>query len=239
MFLYRTQTTQRRGINIIGPISFFSVVLMVIPLMGCASNRVITDEAKLQMFSCNTQVQPQQRVKLDLIDRYMKKNKYYAALAHLEQEAEPSQEHWLKKGQLLAKTGQLEDSKKVFLALAEQCNSAGGFHGMGMVSIKQKNYGQSLEYLKKAMFLDPASESIRNDLGYALMLNGKYQEATVQLRTALELGYQDGPAKQNLAAAYILSGDTEGISLLKSTYALTEEETLFAQSMASHIGDFK
>lgn len=185
--------------------------------------------------SCSQQVQPEHQVQLDLVDSLMARSRPYAALAQLESAGLPTEQHWLRFGQLQAATGQLEQAEEVFRSLVSQCRSAEGYHGLGLVHLKQGQLEQGLNPLEQARQLKPSSTDVRNDYGYALLLAGRVDDAVFELRTAFELSDGQGVVRQNLAAAYLLANDTPGLSRLKKQYDFGLEEYAHAEELAAEI----
>lgn len=181
--------------------------------------------------TCATKVQPEAKVHLDMIDNLIADGRNHAALAELQATAMDSVKHWLRYGQLEARTGQLNRAESVFKWLANQCQAPAAWHGLGMVKVKDGELGEGLVALQKAASQLPADVSVRNDYGYALMKSGQYRAAIFQLRTALELNNGHGPARENLAMAYLLAGDKNGIALMQHQYKLTSGELNFAKKL--------
>lgn len=209
--------------------------LVGLMLAGCATMSPAgsgQEEEELPAVSCNSTVQPEDQVHLDLVDRLADGGKPYAALAQLENEPLDTQAHWLRKGRLLAATQQLQAAEKLFRALAEQCGSGEAYHGLGMVLLKTWRTEQGVAELRIARAESPASGNIRNDYGYALLLQGEYEQAAYELRTALELMDGEGPVRQNLAAAYILTDNEQGLRMLTERYSFGVDEIAHAQRLA-------
>lgn len=64
---------------------------------------------------------------------------------------------------------------------------------------------------------------MRNDLGYALMLAGRYQDAMPQLATAVELDPAGGQGLNNLIVLLILTRDEAGVRRLTSQGGVSAE----------------
>lgn len=220
----------------------FASVLVAF-LVGCASqpNTSITSptaELKVDV-RCKIRVAPEERVELEMVDTLMARNQHYAALARLQNKPQQNQEYWGRYGQLLAKTDRLEQSETVFQQLFDKCASSEANHGLGLVNIKKGNLGAAIRYLETAVNQSPSSSQIRNDYGYALLLRGHYDLAKGHLRTALELNNGNGTARQNLAVAYLLSQDEQGMSMMKNVYHFTDDERNYADAIARQIGSAK
>lgn len=206
---------------------------------GCASHAPAPVTADISAFnpriSCSGNVDPEHRVELEMVDTLMARDRNYAALAQLQGSTQENQEYWHRYGQLLAKTGDLARATVVFEELKERCNNGEAYHGLGMVALKDGDLSSAIDYFAVAVDLLPASSSVRNDYGYALMLIGEDDAAQLHLRTALELENGNGKARQNLAVSYLLSGNEKGLSLLKNEYHFTDDERAYAKKLASQI----
>ena len=210
---------------------------LVFLLASCASRTVLHEGQNTihlpAPLVCSGKLQPQARVQLDMVDSLIASGRQQAALAELLATPMDSIQHWLRYAQLQAGTGQLERSGAVFHRLAEHCDSAEAWHGLGMVQLKRQQLDEGLTTLKKAVRLLPADPALRNDYGYGLMMAKQYSAAVFQLRTALELGNGTGPSRQNLAVAYLLSGDRNGLAHLRQQYAFSDDELAYAKRLAA------
>ncbi|SFL99553.1 tetratricopeptide repeat protein [Marinobacter zhejiangensis] len=208
--------------------------LLGVMMSGCATTPVEPREPASEPLAvrCNANIQPEAQVHLDLVDRLADAGKPYAALAQLESESLSTPDHWVRKGRLLASTQQLQAAENLFRALAEECDTAEAFHGLGMVLLKSWRTEAGVTQLRIARAEAPSSGNIRNDYGYALLLNGDYEQAAYELRTALELLDGEGPVRQNLAAAYLLTNNDDGLRLLTERYGFGVDEIAHAQRLA-------
>lgn len=202
---------------------------------GCSTlNTSTVEEPQLQV-SCTTTLQPEHQLQLDAVDAQMSRSQPYAALAKLESEGLATEQHWVRRGQLLASTNQVAEAQEVFQALATQCGSAMGHHGLGLVYLKRGKLKEGTRELRKARELAPSSSDIRNDYGYALLLTGGYYDAVFELRTAFELADGQGAVRQNLAAGYFITNDRSGLAMLKHKYDLSRDEVAHAEKLATRI----
>lgn len=206
---------------------------------GCAAPGSSPENETYHQVSCTTTKQPEHQLQLDAVDSLMARSQPYAALAKLESEGMATEHHWVRRGQLLASTQQINEAADVFWALATRCGSAMGHHGLGLVYLKQKKLDLGLRELKTARELAPSSSDVRNDYGYALLLTGQLGEAVFELRTAFELANGEGAVRQNLAAVYVLMNDRAGLTMLRQQYDLSMTEMAFAEKLAADIGRLK
>ncbi len=211
--------------------------LMGLVLSGCAGTPSSSREDEVEPLDVNCQapIQPEEKVHLDLVDRLAESGKPYAALAQLEGQPLTTPDHWVRKGRLLASTQQLRASEQLFRSLAQQCDTAEAHHGLGMVLLKTWRTEAGLAELRIARADSPSSGNIRNDYGYALLLSGEYEHAAYELRTALELMDGKGPVRQNLAAAYLLTNNDQGLKVLTERYGFGVDEIAHAQRLADSI----
>lgn len=226
---YRKASRSLRG-------SFLIIAAMTAVFSGCAMqpplDQTASERLNLKNVSCDTDVQPEQQVELDLIDRLMKSGDKHAALAQLESKPLATEGHWLRYGQLLATTGNLKKAHAVFQSLVNQCHTGRAEHGLGMVLLKENEVDEARIHLRIARELDPADADVRNDYGYVLLLVGDYKKAAFELRTAMELGDGKGPVRENLAVAYMLTDNWSGLQWMQQKYDLTEKEKDYAKKLA-------
>ena len=173
-----------------------------------------------------------------MVDTLTARGRPYAALAQLEKTQQKNIDYWLRYGQLQAKTQQLPRARAVFETLVERCDTGEAHHGLGMVMVKQGAVQSGLSALRRAARMLPASADVRNDYGYALLMAGRHEEARFELITALELENGTGRARQNLAAAYMLSGDITGLERLQQSYHYTDDELAHARGLANQLRRF-
>jgi len=208
-------------------------------LAGCAHQSVPETApvtVDVSAIACKDALQPEQRVDLEMVDTLMAKGRNYAALAQLESKPMGAIDHWLRYGQLLAASGKLDEAEQVYRTLANRCDDGRSRHGLGMVLLKRHEIMAALPHLERARSLAPATSQVRNDYGYALMLVGRYEEAAFELRTALELANGKGPVRQNLAVAYLMTDDREGLEALQSNYGFSEDEIAYAEKLSEQFG---
>lgn len=231
---YRPGSESRAPLGRLG--LFIMALTLTVLTAGCAGlPQGKSTTATSQTVSCERDVQPEAQVHLDLVDRLTTADKPYAALAQLQAESLASLRHWLRKGKLLASTGRMVEAETLFRDLVARCDSGEARHGLGMILLKTGRIDEGLVALQRARSQQPALANIRNDYGYGLLLSGAYEHAAFELRTALELADGQGPVRQNLAAAYLLTDDHQGLQLLKTQYGFGVDELAHARRLAQQL----
>ncbi|HIK73498.1 MAG TPA: tetratricopeptide repeat protein [Alcanivorax sp.] len=206
---------------------------------GCATQAPqerAADPYDTSRLNCSAQIQPEQQVQLDMVDNLMNRERNHAALAQLEAKPMETVDHWVRYGQLQASTGHLDRAETIFQGLVDRCGTGRSHHGLGMVLLKQDEVLKALHHLEIARERTPASAQVRNDYGYVLLMVGDYEDAAYELRTAMELGEGQGPVRQNLAVAYLLTENWGGLEWMKQQYNLTGEERAYAERLAEQFG---
>jgi len=92
---------------------------------------------------------------------------------------------------------------------------------------------RSIAEMKRAVELDPLSLPINNDLGFALLVAGRYPESVAQFRKALELDPNSYFVHYNLGEALELSGDLPG-ALLEYQKAVSLDDDPYALALLGH-----
>jgi Flp pilus assembly protein TadD len=80
-------------------------------------------------------------------------------------------------------------------------------HRYGIVQSKLGDFENGLKWLGIADSLKPDDPEILNDLGFACLMTGRAQQASLVLETALELDPQNSRAVNNLALAHGYQGE--------------------------------
>lgn len=206
------------------------VLLGTVLVTGCTATPVKDNVSsgsqaagKPLQISCTTNLTPEHRVELEAIDEMMASSKHYAALARLEALPFQTQQHWLRWAQLLAQVDQLDYSLDVYRQVAETCDSAKAWHGLGVVYVKSGQVKEGLEALSRAKSMNPASAAIRNDFGIVLMQAGFYGQAAFELRTAYELYGGKESAGRSMVAAYYLHGGRSLVDKVRRELNLDED----------------
>jgi len=88
------------------------------------------------------------------------------------------------------------------------------------------------EYFREALFYEPDSDAILNDIGYSLLTQQRFEESFKFFLDALKINAENQSARLNLARSYYLAGHLEGA-------AETFHEILAKQEISSTEADAK
>jgi Flp pilus assembly protein TadD len=146
----------------------------------------------------------------DLIRSMLAQGQYYAALAHVEAQkgAQPvSPGLRLLEAEARRKLGQNAEAVALYTSLLRGPEAAPAHHGLGLVYAGNQQLGPAVQHLQQAVRLRPTDVEFRNDLGYALMIAGRYPEALTQLATAVELDPDGSRSRNNLILLLLVTGD--------------------------------
>lgn len=193
---------------------------------GCATEmRRQLDQSVAPELEADTP-ESQRQVHLDLIRRMLDQNQYYAALAHVQaqvQERGASPELRLLEAEARRKLDQRAQAQAIYRELLRSTYVAEAYHGLGLTNVKS-DLRTAVWQLQQAVQRRPANAEMRNDLGYALMLGGRYSEALPELATAVELEAGKGDrARNNLVLLMIVSGDEAAVNRLVQQSGMTAD----------------
>jgi Flp pilus assembly protein TadD len=143
----------------------------------------------LPKFKSSSSSAPDSAVHTDLIRGLLASNQYYAALAHIDDERKrsgESEELSALRADTLTALGRTAEADAIYRRLLRGSYAAEGYHGLGLLHVRT-NPATGIGYLKSAVAQRPTNAQWRNDLGYALMTNGRFADALPELATATEL----------------------------------------------------
>jgi Flp pilus assembly protein TadD len=139
-------------------------------------------------------------VRIGLILKMVEQGQAHAALAHLdalpaEHAALPTAR--LARAEALRKLARASEAERLLRDLLDGPLNAEAYRGLGLLAAARGDLHEAVGLLSSARAARPTSPRIRNDVGYALLLAGRFAEAEIELRTAVELG-DDARAVRNL-----------------------------------------
>lgn len=164
----------------------------------------------------------------ELIQTMLEQRQYYAALAHIEQiqrDGGGSLELRYLEAGAHRRLGQYREAEVLYQSLLKNKNFSGlAYHGLGRIAAERKDFKAAIQHLRMAAGRRPTDSEVRNDLGYALMLAGRYTEALPQFATAVELDNRDSQARNNLVILLILMRDEKGVKRVVSETGIEADQ---------------
>lgn len=182
------------------PILFLAGLLLV----GCAAT-----QGGVAPMTTRAERSQAKQLHTDLVREMIAQGRYYAALAHIEElqkSGGPRDELLLLHAQVLSKLDRRDEAEGEYRQLLGSAFDGEARHGLGLL-YAEKNYPQSLLYLRDAARLRPTDAGIRNDYGYALMMGGQYSAARLHLATAYELNGAYDKYRNNYVLVLLLLKD--------------------------------
>lgn len=168
------------------------------------------------------------RIYADLIERLLDNGQYYAALAHVEEhrvqtgEREPRLD--LYEARALYGLEQDGQAMAAYQGMLDGPLAAQAHHGLGLIYARRGQLEQAMPHFIAAVRGRPTDVSMRNDLGFALMQQGRYRDANLQLSTALELAPDNSRALHNLMMLLFASGEEARARALAESAELSPEQ---------------
>ena len=166
-----------------------------------------------------------EEVYTDLIRGMLAQQQYYAALAHIQQLQRSrgnSDELRFLEAEAHRQLGQVASAEPLYRGLLRGDYAARAYRGLGLLYVN-RNLNSAIDFLRESVQRQPTDVDARNDLGYALMLAGRYQEALPQIATAVELDPASSKARNNLLILLMLSGDEAGVKRVVSAGGVPSE----------------
>lgn len=168
-------------------------------------------------------------VYIDLVRGMLDQGQYYAALAHIQEQqrrlgrSPPALQ--LLEAEARRELGQRPAAEKLYRGLLDGDWGAQAHQGLGLL-YAARDLPRAIGHLREAVRRRPTAVDARNDLGYALLLAGRYDEALPEIATAVELQPAGEKARNNLVLLLLLQGDEAGVK------RVTAESGLPAASLA-------
>lgn len=169
-----------------------------------------------------------ERLKLGLIEDELAAGRPRAAMAHLDALPEPVAGRPLAlylRAESLRQVKQYDRAAGMYRRLSEGCLPGAGRHGLGLVAAARQDLEGAIDHLQRARELLAADPRVRNDYGYALLLNGQAGAARIEFETALELSAGEARAARNLLLAMLVAGDEQEAQQYARSLALKAAES--------------
>lgn len=146
----------------------------------------------------------------DLVRQLIEQEQYYAALAHMdayEQKSGADNELRALRADVLRRLNRYSEATALYKQLFDTPYRGYAYHGLGLM-YAQTDLQRGTEYLEHAVRQVPTDARMRNDLGYALMLQGELEQARLHLATAYQLDQRRGRSRNNYIV-YLLFAEQE------------------------------
>lgn len=171
--------------------------------------------------------------RLAAIQQMLSDGKPYAALAELDALGARTPKAQLVRAEALRRVDRMDQARQIYAALTQTCLNGEAQHGLGLLAGREGRLADSLQALRSARQALPTNAAIRNDLGYALMLDGQWSDAQFELLTALDLAPSDGRVQRNLVLLALLQDKASLARELSARFGLdaAAQERLRAQAL--------
>jgi tetratricopeptide (TPR) repeat protein len=139
---------------------------------------------------------------LAVVEQLGREGQHFAAYAHLqalEAQFGGGPEVTLLKADALRASGDAEAAARLYGELLAGPQSARAYHGLGLIAGARHDYASAATLLERAAQREPTHARLLSDLGYALLLGGRPEQARRPLLTAAELAPQDARIQANVA----------------------------------------
>ncbi len=136
--------------------------------------------------------------RLAAIQQMVSDGKPYAALAELDALGAQTPKAQLVRAEALRRVDRADQARQIYTGLTQTCLNGEAQHGLGLLAGHEGRLNDSLSALSAARQARPTNATIRNDLGYALLLSQRWADAQFELLTALELAPNDSRVQRNL-----------------------------------------
>ncbi|MCX4189646.1 hypothetical protein [Methylophaga sp. OBS3] len=148
-------------------------------------------------------------VRLDMVQQLMDDGRMHAALAHLDELGGDSLYATYLRAEILRQSERGNEAKPLYQQLTESCLAGQGHHGLGLIAGRNGESSEAKSQLAKAAELLPVNGRIRNDYGYALLINGDFTAARHEFLTAIELSEANQLAETNMVILLLLQGQQQ------------------------------
>ena len=94
----------------------------------------------------------------------------------------------LKEALELHKNGKINEAEKLYFEILEkEPENADVLHLLGIISAQKEKFSEALIFLKKAVKINPKSQSFQNSLGNIYSKTGDYKKAVSHYKKALKI----------------------------------------------------
>lgn len=187
-------------ISLMTPLAAACLAALALALSGCALP-AHTQASGQAEGACGADLNPTDNTRLAGIEQLLREGKPYAALAQLDALAAQgmrSPQIDLARADALRRIDRLEQAETLYRGQVSGCLQGRAWHGLGLLQAQRGQQAESIASLERARNLQPTDARVRNDLGYALLLAQRFDDARFEFLTVLDLVPGDARAARNL-----------------------------------------
>ncbi len=159
--------------------------------------------------SCDKDLGPTGNTRLATIQQLLDDKKPYAALAELDALGADSPKAILLRAEALRQVERHGEARTQYDRLLNTCLAASAHHGLGLMEAKDGHVKEAIQSLQAARQALPTDANVRNDYGYALLLDRRWDDAQFEFLTVLDLVPNDARASRNLLLLALAQGKTD------------------------------
>ena len=207
-------------------LGFAWMLVLATTLNGCALPTQNQGQPRPQAdgaCGAGAELNPTDNTRLAGIDQLLREGKPYAALAQLDALAAQgtrSPQVDLARADALRRIDRLEQAEGLYRGLLGGCLQGRAWHGLGLLQAQRGLQADSIASLERARNLQPIDARVRNDLGYALLLAQRFDDARFEFLTVLELAPGDARAARNLVLLTLREGRADKARELAASLGL-------------------
>lgn len=175
-------------------------------LVGCVQPLQRQLDAPVDPSVCSAGLSPADNTRLAGIEQVLRDGKAYAALAQLDAMRLDAPGVQLARAESLRRIDRSAEASALYSQLLTGCLRGRAHHGLGLLLAQQGRLPDALRHLQSARASDPTDVRVRNDLGYALLLSNRLEEARFEFLTVLDLSPRDPRAARNLVLLTLREG---------------------------------
>lgn len=198
-------------------------VCVVVLLGGCATsgntgiNAAQRADAQTQLAQKEAAERPalladNRATHVQLVTQMQQKGLYFASLAHID----ALQQRWgadaeldLLRADALRQTGQTANARTAYSQLLATPMKARAAHGLGLLAGRAGDFQGAVGFLQQATQAAPTDADVLNDLGFALMQQGRWADARLPLMKASELASDNPRIWSNVSLFLTLDGQVK------------------------------
>ncbi|MEN8720535.1 MAG: tetratricopeptide repeat protein [Oceanococcaceae bacterium] len=163
----------------------------------------------------------------ELVREMLAQDRNHAALAHLQelerQRGRLDDDQRLLRAEAFYRLREYGSAEKDYQVLTRSSLAGQAWHGLGRLHTPS-DLRAALQAFNEAVAARPTDPAVRNDLGYALLLAGRVEDACRQLYTAHELAPQQQRVVGNLLLCEALRNDLAARERLFQVHGFTSAE---------------